>query len=66
MFNECNSLININLSNFKQIKMKKIKFIIFLFYLSTLEPWTYFIEFTPKYYDPNFEEDKVLCIKYDF
>ena len=35
---------------------KKIKFVKFIFYLTTLEPGAYFTEFPSKYYDPSFEE----------
>ena len=35
---------------------KKMKFVKFLFYLTTLEPGAYFTEFPQKYYDPSFEE----------
>jgi hypothetical protein len=35
---------------------KKMKFVKFLFYLTTMEPGAYFTEFPKKYYDPSFEE----------
>ena len=41
--------------DFKNLKEKKYKFFRLLFYLTTLEPGTYFTEFPQKYYEQSFD-----------